>query len=49
MKALILAAGRAVRLGPTGVELPKCLHTVDDVPLLERMLAALLDCSSHWA
>lgn len=44
MRALILAAGRAVRLGPTGVELPKCLHTVGDVSLLERMLAALVDC-----
>jgi choline kinase len=43
VRALILAAGRAVRLGPSGVELPKCLHEVGGRTLLQRMLEALVE------
>lgn len=49
MRALILAAGRAARLGPSGVELPKCLHPVGGQSLLGRMLAALVECKVRAA
>ena len=41
MKALLLAAGRGVRLKPVSDKLPKCLMPVRGIPLIEYWLASL--------
>lgn len=38
MKAIILAAGRGVRLGPLTESIPKCLLKIGDKTILERQL-----------
>ena len=39
--AVVLAAGRGVRLGALGEEMPKGFLRVTDVPLIERSIDAL--------
>ena len=41
MRAIILAAGKGVRLNGTAGELPKCLVKVGDLTLVERQIQAL--------
>ena len=41
MKAFVLAAGRGTRLGPISAQLPKALVPVCEVPMLDRLAAAL--------
>ena len=41
MRAILLAAGRGIRLGPLGRERPKCLLSFDGQSLLERHLKCL--------
>lgn len=41
--AVVLAAGRGVRLGPLGEEIPKGFLQVTGVPFIERSIAALRD------
>ena len=41
MRALVLAAGQAIRLRPFTVETPKCLLDVGGRPILAHLLDAL--------
>lgn len=41
MKALLLAAGKATRLGPLSRTTPKCLHQIGDEILLDRLVRQL--------
>ena len=41
MKALLLAAGRATRLGDLSLTAPKCLQRLGDEPLLDRLIQQL--------
>lgn len=43
MRALLLAAGKATRLGPLSQTTPKCLHQIDGEPLLDRIVRQLRD------
>ena len=43
MRALLLAAGKATRLGSLSQVTPKCLHPVDGEPLLDRIIRQLRD------
>ena len=43
MKALLLAAGKASRLGELSTTTPKCLHRVGDEVLLDRIVRQLRD------
>ncbi len=44
MQAVILAAGRGLRLGPLAKEIPKCLLKMGKKTLLERSLDNLAEC-----
>lgn len=43
MRALLLAAGKATRLGALSATTPKCLHKVGDEVLLDRIVRQLTD------
>ena len=43
MRALLLAAGKATRLGSLSQVTPKCLHEVNGEPLLDRIVKQLRD------
>lgn len=43
MRALLLAAGKATRLGSLSRVSPKCLHEVGGVALLDRLASQLID------
>ena len=44
MRAVLLAAGKATRLGALSHTTPKCLHQVDGQPLLDRIVGQLSRC-----
>lgn len=42
MKALLLAAGKASRLGSLSQDTPKCLHKIGGTPLIDRLVEQLM-------